>query len=120
MKRYTPEKKIAAVKAWQKLRISGLSGSRAASEVGISHSTLYQWELKIGRLPDPPRSRLASLRYGCLHVQMRQLQKRVIPLRPHEAGYVQDNIEATCKGMAPELRMVWQRALRKANATAKI
>jgi hypothetical protein len=117
--RYAPEEKAEAVSEWQRLRLAGLSGHYAACQMGMSQASLYRWEKRIGRLPDPPSPRDAARRYGGLHVEMRQLQKRVVPLRVHEAGYVEKNIEATCRGMPPELRAIWERALQKASMTQK-
>lgn len=111
----TPKAKAEAVKEWQRLRLSGLSGHRAADKMRMSQATLYRWEQRVGRLPDSPSPRQAALDYGGLHVRMRQAQKGVVPLRDHESRYVQENIEATCKSMSPELRAVWTHALANAS-----
>ena len=73
---------------------------------------------KLGRLLTSPRKtyRQTALDYGGLHVQMRQAQEGENELREHEARYVQDNIEATCRSMPPELRTVWTRALASKSA----
>lgn len=118
--RYTPKEKAEAVKEWQQLRLTGLSGKCAALKMGLSQASLYRWEQRTGRLPDRPRPRVAARRYGGLHVEMRQLQKRVVPLRTHESRYVQDNIEATCRGMPSELRAIWERALQKASKNNRV
>jgi len=116
-RRYTPEQRAKAVKEWQARRLAGESAAWAASMMRMSQASLSRWEAGIGRLPDPPRSRKSTQRYGMLHVEMRKLQGLVVPLRPHESGLVQENIEATCRRMPSELRAVWERALREAGAT---
>ena len=81
----TSKAKAESVKEWQRLRLSGLSGHRAADEMRMSQATLYHWEQKVGQLPAPPRPRQTALDYGGLHVQMRQAHKGG-SVREHEAA----------------------------------
>lgn len=116
--RRSKREKADAVERWHSLQLAGLSGARAAKKTGLSHPTLLRWarELHI-QLPESPQPRRAAARYGSLHVQMRALQRQVVPLRRHEIQYVQENIEATCKNMPRALRSLWQRELDKAEQT---
>jgi hypothetical protein len=116
--RRSKREKVDAIERWHALQLTGLSGARAARKIGISHPTLLRWARELHfQLPESPPPRRAATRYGGLHVQMRALQRQVVPLRRHEIQYVQENIEATCKKMPRALRSLWQRALTKAERT---
>ena len=113
---FTREQQMQAVEDWYKLRLAGLSGKRASSKLRMSQATLSRWAQK-HQLPLPKfrSARRAARRYGELHVLMRSLQRKVVPLRAEEIRYVESNIDATCRTMPSDLRILWERAIQKAN-----